>query len=64
VLLYHSSPLSFVALEGEAVLDAVGLELRVALCVVVVVDDVSARLTFGAIHVEQVAALQGVASVV
>ena len=60
---YHCGPLSFVALEGEAVLDAVGLELRAALCLVIVVDDVSARTALGAIHVEQVAALQGVVPV-
>ena len=56
--------MSFVAFEGETVLDAVGLELRAALCLIVVIDDISSRTAFGAVSVEQIATLQGVVPVV
>ena len=63
-LLIGFAPCGLISFKSESVGDAVLFKLLTAVGLVVVVDDVSARLTFGAVHVEQVSALQGVASVV
>ena len=55
--------MSFVTHESEAVLDAVGLELCTALCLIVIIDDISPRTALGAVSVEQIASLQGVVPV-